>query len=99
MQRADARRATGGAGAVADQRRGVFEQLAMELEHARREADTSRIDLEDRHGGQLRGYRPHLRHRAEVARVAHQAQARHVAQRMRDSLQAGLERLSAERAP
>src|SRR5213076_2829925 len=99
MERTDARWAARFAWAVAHQRGGVLEQLAMQLIKACREPDPTRVHLEDSDCRHLGGDRAHLRHRAEVAWVAHEAQARDMAQRMRHPLQACLQCLLAQRGP
>ena len=52
----------------------------VEVVEARGKTDPARIDLEHRYRGQARGDRANLGDGAEVAWVAHQAQARDVAQ-------------------
>src|SRR5579864_1946917 len=99
MEWADAGRAAGVAGAIADQLRSVFEQLDVELVHPPGVADPAWIDLEDGDRRQLRRDGSHFGDRPEVARVAHQAQAGDVPQRVGYSLQPRLKSLAAERAP
>src|SRR5690242_6440010 len=99
MQWTDAGRTAGGAGAVADELRRVVEQIAMQVVEARRKPDAAGVNLEYRHGGQARRHGSDLRHRAEIAWVAHQAQGRYVTQRVGHALEPRLERLLAERAP
>ena len=62
-------------------------------------ADAARVDLVDGHGRKPGGDGAHLGDRAQVARVAHQPQARDVAQRVRHPLQPCLQRFAPERAP
>src|SRR5258708_23308687 len=71
----------------------------MHLKQTRRKSNAAGVNLVDGDGRQLRCDRPHLSHRAEVARVAHQTQARDMSQRMGHALQAGFESLASERTP
>src|SRR5256886_8927138 len=99
MQRPDARGTAGRAGAIAYELGGVHEQLVVKLIETWRETDAPGVDLVHGHGRKLRGDGPHLSHRAEVTRIAHQPQARDVPKRVAHALQPGLERLATQRPP
>src|SRR5258706_10432381 len=99
MQRTHARGTAGKTWAFADERRRVLEKLAVQLVHATRVAHATGVDLVDGHSRQAGCRRANFGHRAEVARVAHQPDARDMSEGMSHPLKAGLQRFATERRP
>ena len=71
----------------------------MQLVHPGRKSHTTWVGFVHGHGRQPRRDRPDFGDRTEVAWIAHQMQARHVAQRVRHSLQPGFQCFPTERLP